>query len=646
MCGVSGAIYINQASKHIVERDLRLMLNQINHRGPDSQGIWVHENNKIGLAHSRLSILDLSAAGSQPMHSKSSRYSISYNGEIYNHLELRKELLTLHSSWRGTSDTETLLECLEQWGLHTTLTKLNGMFAFAVWDEKEKKIFLCRDRFGEKPLYYGWISGHKKQFVFSSELQALSSFEGFDHKLNFSGIDRFLKTNNFGGHQTVYDQIYKVLPGTIVTFDLDHFSLTSSRYWSSMAEAQAAKAQQFSGTFGDAVNQLDILLQDVISNQMISDVPIGCFLSGGIDSSLVASIMSAQSTKSINTFSIGQVGEGNEAQRAKLISKALGTNHTELYVDSNDALGLIPNIFNIYGEPFADSSQIPTYLVAKLAKNSVSVALSGDAGDEIFGGYNRYEYAQRFWPKIHSMPKSLRSMISILSPYLLSSLRLGASLAGEGERENIGLKLQKALKTMGCNTLAELYESLIAPSHSLMRQEIFASSLEKNPHKIFTDSNFRDFEQMMIADTDGYLADDILVKVDRAAMRHSLETRVPFLDHRLFSFMWSLPPEFKIAQNQTKLLPRALITKYLDASLLDQPKTGFGIPIGQWLRGPLKNYASNIIFNGQIHNLDILDHKAVELLWKKHLTGKEDHSAQLWSIIALDVWLNHNSYAL
>ena len=232
MCGVSGAIYINQASKHIVERDLRLMLNQINHRGPDSQGIWVHENNKIGLAHTRLSILDLSAAGSQPMHSKSSRYSISYNGEIYNHLELRKELLTLHSSWRGTSDTETLLECLEQWGLHKTLAKLNGMFAFAVWDEKEKKIFLCRDRFGEKPLYYGWTSGHKKQFVFSSELQALSSFEGFDHKLNFSGIDRFLKTNNFGGHQTVYDQIYKVLPGTIVTFDLDHFSLTSSRYWS------------------------------------------------------------------------------------------------------------------------------------------------------------------------------------------------------------------------------------------------------------------------------------------------------------------------------------------------------------------------------------------------------------------------------
>ena len=367
-------------------------------------------------------------------------------------------------------------------------------------------------------------------------------------------------------------------------------------------------------------------------------------LSGGLDSSLIACIMSAESDAPINTFSIGHSGESNEAERAKLIAQSLGAQHTELYVDSDTALELVPKIFNIYGEPFADSSQIPTYLVSKLAKEKVTVVLSGDAGDEVFGGYNRYEYTHRFWPTINSLPNGLKRIISKLGPQFIPLILLCSRLTGAINKwENLDLKIQKILKTLGCASVFELHDLLLAPDHKLMNSKLPYNLLKEGGHEVFSNSLFDPFEQMMIADTETYLADDILVKVDRAAMHHSLETRVPYLDNRIFSFAWSLPPHFKIQNGDTKRLIRALVSKYLDPKLLDQPKTGFGIPVADWLRGPLKNYASDILFSGVMNSLEIFDQNEILSLSNRHISCLEDNSSQLWSLISLGVWLNENT---
>lgn len=643
MCGIAGVANLRQVPKENILSNLTQMLEHIEHRGPDANGMWVHKSNQVGFGHCRLSILDLSNAGSQPMNSHSGRFCISYNGEIYNHLKLRKDL-NLDINWQGTSDTETLLNCIDCWGLEQTLQKVHGMFAFALWDDLEQKIYLCRDRFGEKPLYYGWHSSIKDKLLFSSELSALSAVADFSQEVNFLGVSRFIKTNNFGGESTVYNNIFKVLPGHYITVDLKSSSLKLKQYWSSYQEAKISKRKPFSGTFNEAVNELDILLKEVVSDQMLSDVPLGCFLSGGLDSSLIACIMSAESDAPINTFSIGHSGESNEAERAKLIAQSLGAQHTELYVDSDTALELVPKIFNIYGEPFADSSQIPTYLVSKLAKEKVTVVLSGDAGDEVFGGYNRYEYTHRFWPTINSLPNGLKRIISKLGPQFIPLILLCSRLTGAINKwENLDLKIQKILKTLGCASVFELHDLLLAPDHKLMNSKLPYNLLKEGGHEVFSNSLFDPFEQMMIADTETYLADDILVKVDRAAMHHSLETRVPYLDNRIFSFAWSLPPHFKIQNGDTKRLIRALVSKYLDPKLLDQPKTGFGIPVADWLRGPLKNYASDILFSGVMNSLEIFDQNEILSLWNRHISCLEDNSSQLWSLISLGVWLNENT---
>ena len=646
MYGIVGSSYLKETLQENIDADLSTMLKHIEHRGPDASGLWIHENNQVGLGHRRLAILDLSDAGSQPMQSHSKRFHISYNGEIYNHLKLREEL-DPDIVWNGTSDTETLLSCIDQWGLDKTLQMVDGMFAFALWDSSEQQVYLCRDRFGEKPLYYGWHSSSNKQFIFASELQSLSSTPEFQQKLNSREINRFIETNNFGGEATVYKNLFKVLPGNYISFNLRTFSLTKKQYWSSYDEAQIAKSKPFAGTFNDAVNHLDDLLRSVVSDQMLSDVPVGCLLSGGLDSSLIACMMAAESGAPINTFSIGHSGESNEAERAQLIAHALGANHTELYVDSNAALDLIPDIFNFYSEPFADSSQIPTYLVAQLAKQKVTVVLSGDAGDEIFGGYNRYEFVHRFWPKINSMPKNFRSTVSKFAPRITPLILLALKLSGANSKwENVELKIQKMLMTMNCHSVGELHELLLAPKHKLINSEFSGSANLKQLHPIFLDNSFSNFEQMMIADTETYLPDDILVKVDRAAMRNSLETRVPFLDSRIFSFAWSLPAHYKVSNGETKRLLRALLSKYLDPQLLDQPKTGFGIPVAAWLRGPLKDYASHILFDGQIKELNYFNHNEILTLWNQHISGQEDNSAHLWSLISLGVWLEKNNIAL
>jgi len=647
MCGIAGLIHRDSVDASKLNSELYLMLDQIIHRGPDGHDAWVHPSHQFGFAHRRLAILDLSDNGSQPMQSFSRNFTISYNGEIYNHLELRKELGIPSDSWRGQSDTETLLACIERWGLLNTLKKVHGMFAFALWDEVKQKVFLCRDRFGEKPLYYGWASDSKKQFLFSSELPALKSVSQFDQRLNIKYLDRFLKTNNFGGDQTIYDQIFKVLPGTYIEFNLSSMDFISKRYWSSYEQAQKAKNNLFDGTYNEAVSELDALLQKVISDQMISDVPLGCFLSGGLDSSLVASIMASQSSAPINTFSIGQSGKGNEAEKAKMIAHSIGANHTEQYVDSESVIKLIPDIFNFYGEPFADSSQIPTYLVSKLAKNKVTVALSGDAGDEVFGGYNRYEYAQQFWPLIRTIPISIRSLISTYgSNFLPIVMRVIHFTSMDNKWENIDLKLQKILQSIGSSDIEKLYNSLLAPSHSLINKELISEGFKINPNPVLKDCNFKDFEKMMIADSESYLSDDILVKVDRAAMKNSLETRVPFLDHRVFNFMWSLPSEFKIRKGATKIISRSILSKYIEKDLYNQPKTGFGLPIGEWLTGPLQSFASNILFESSLNRLDVINPDEVKKLWLNHLEKKSDNSSQIWSLIALGVWLENNKVCL
>lgn len=643
MCGIAGLINREPSDPSVSNIELGSMLNQIIHRGPDSHDLWFHPSNQVAFGHRRLAILDLTINGTQPMQSTSRNFTITYNGEIYNHLQLRKDLGLSSNIWKGTSDTETLLACIEAWGLIDTLKKIHGMFAFALWDDAKKKVYLCRDRFGEKPLYFGWESERKKQFIFSSELQSLNSLATFNQNLNIKYIDRFLKTNNFGGDQTIYNGIYKVLPGSYIEFNLPSMDFETRHFWSSYEKATIAKSNPYNGTYENAVNELDTLLNSVIADQMISDVPIGCFLSGGLDSSLVASIMAAQSSLPINTFSIGQSNSGNEAEKAKKIAYSIGANHTEQYIDSSMAIKLIPDIFKFYGEPFSDSSQIPTYLVSMLAKSKVTVALSGDAGDEIFGGYNRYEYAQRYWPIINSIPVAIRSFVFKHARYLHAPIAITSSFTGiDSKWENLNLKLQKVFQSLECKNIFELYDSLLAPNHLLVEDSIRSTSYKVNIHPVFNDSRFRDFEKMMIADSDSYLSDDILVKVDRAAMRNSLETRVPFLDHRIFEFMWSLPSEYKIHNGKTKMLSRSVLDRYLSDNLLDQPKTGFGLPIGEWLCGPLKSFASDTLFGSPLKHIDIFNHDAIKDLWTDHIEKKYDHSSQIWSLVSLGVWLENN----
>jgi asparagine synthase (glutamine-hydrolysing) len=649
MCGLAGFLTNNMTNADAIANAMALT---IVHRGPNDGGVWFDGQAGIALAHRRLSILDLSPAGHQPMASKSNRYVIAFNGEIYNHLELRRELEMTPKlkrdgksiSWRGHSDTETLLAAFEAWGIESTLKKTLGMFAISLWDNKEKELTLARDRMGEKPLYYGF---QNNAFLFGSELKALKAHPGFLSEIDRNVLCLYLRHCYIPAPYSIYKGIKKLLPGTYVQVrlgdDANSPSLTPKPYWS-MEEAVARGIDNpFIGSDEQAIKALDSQLRQSIGLQMMADVPLGAFLSGGVDSSVVVALMQSQSSRPVKTFSIGfNESRYNEADYAKAVAQHLGTDHTELYVSAAEALDVIPLLGKMYDEPFADSSQIPTFLVSQMATRHLTVALSGDAGDELFGGYNRYKLADN-WCKIEKVPLVIRRVasqaINSLEPKTWDAFFQQVS-KHKKLPDNMGDKLGKLAKVISSESIQEAYYKLVSDTDQPEQIVIGATEPETWLTKIGMKTTLKDPKQrMMYMDAMTYLPDDILVKVDRAAMANSLETRVPFLDHRVVELASRLPMNMKIRDGKTKWILRQVLYQYVPKELIERPKTGFGIPLGEWLRGPLRDWAESLLDEARLVQEGYFNVHYIRNLWHAHLSGKSNHQSLLWNILMFQAWL-------
>lgn len=648
MCGLAGILATTR--NDLAAPILHQMSNTIFHRGPDSTGTWLDESQGIGLTHRRLSILDLSPAGNQPMASANGRYVIAFNGEIYNHLLLRKELEKSgwQHAWRGHSDTETLLAAFCVWGIEEAIKRCTGMFAFALWDKQKNTLTLGRDRIGEKPLYYGWLNKKNNPvFLFASELKALQEHPAFNANINRDALSLFMRYSYIPAPYSIYNGICKLMPGTLLTVSRHNSLPQVTVYWSAVERALNGKRQVFSGTPEEAVGELETVLKSVIKQQMISDAPLGAFLSGGIDSSTVVSLMQSQSGKPIKTFTIGFNEEGyNEAVHAKAVAKYLKTEHTELYITPDQAMEVIPRLPEIFCEPFADASQIPTHLVSLLARRHVAVALSGDAGDEFFSGYNRYILTNQLWKKISAIPKIGRKAIAntftAFSPKtldtLLSPVRefLPASL----KLANLGNKLHKSAAVLGSGNIDELYLNLVShwnnPTDIVIGSKEPPTLLKGNTPEL---ANLEDIHRMMLLDCLTYLPDNVLVKVDRAAMSVSLESRAPFLDHRIVELAWRMPLSLKLRDNTGKWLLRQVLYRYVPKELVERPKMGFSVPIDSWLRGPLKEWAESLLNESRLKTEGFLNPAPIREKWIEHLSGKRNWQYHLWNILMFQAWL-------
>ena len=651
MCGITGIF--GQGSKTLLSDHVKRMTQSLSHRGPDDSGFWVNENNTLALGHRRLSILDLSKAGHQPMESSCGRFVLSFNGEIYNHLDIRKELdaVSIHH-WKGSSDTETIVEGISNWGIAGTLERMVGMFALAVWDKSEERLYLTRDRVGEKPLYFGWSNGI---FIFGSELKAIKNSPGFNNEIDRDSLCLYLRHCYVPSPRSIYKDIYKLKPGYILDLSLKDTSsapengLASSKlnlrqYWSLKETIEVGKKNLITNQ-QEALTLLEQALSNSIKLQSIADVPLGCFLSGGIDSSLIVSLMQAGSSSPVHSYSIGfNESEYNEAIYAKEVAKHLGTKHTELYVSASDALAVVPKLPALYDEPFADSSQIPTYLVSKMAREHVTVALSGDAGDELFGGYNRHIRAPSLWSLISFFPKSSRPFLSRAIHSFPSSFlnHIGKTMPASYKTSFLGHKLHRFAERLDSVQLEDdLYFSLVSEWSN--PEKIVLDS--KEPDSILRDNSLwpqlNSFqERMMFLDTMTYLPDDILVKVDRAAMGVSLETRAPFLDHRVVELAARIPIEQKISNGKGKQILRKILFKYVPEDLIERPKQGFGIPLGEWLKGPLKDWSEDLLNKSKLENEGFFNQTLVRARWKEHLEGKRNWEHSLWNVLMFQAWLD------
>lgn len=642
MCGIAG--FLSGKNIENAEQILKSMGEEISHRGPDDFGVWCDVEEGIGFSHRRLSILDLSPLGHQPMQSVSARYMMIFNGEIYNHLEIRDNLEKEYGSieWRGHSDTETILKSIDLKGIKETVISLVGMFAIALWDKENKELTLVRDRMGEKPLYYGWQG---ETFLFGSELKSFKIHSSFVNEIDKNALSLYFRYNYVPAPYSIYKGINKLIPGSILTISLKSPNEKVEKYWDLHTVVQKEGVNNDDET--NSIDKLEKLLKDSIDKQMLSDVPLGAFLSGGIDSSLIVGIMQSISEKPIKTFTIGfNEQKFNEAEFAKKIATYLGTDHTELYINPDDCLNVIPQLPHIYDEPFSDSSQIPTFLVTKLAKEKVTVALSGDAGDELFAGYNRYILANNTWSKLNKMPLFLRSIISsIILAFSADSwnfiyANIRAMIPSKYRMENFGDKIHKSAFVLNSKNLNELYNRLIShwtEEDNLVKGSDILPLLDLN--KFNTHS---DIESMMALDSLTYLPDDILVKVDRAAMSNSLETRVPFLDHRIVELAWKTNMKYKIKNGQGKWILRQILYKYVPKELIERPKMGFGVPIDSWLRGPLKNWAEDLLDEKQLIEDGILNPEPILKKWKEHLSGKRNWQYHLWDVLMFQAWYRLN----
>ena len=646
MCGVAGFLMDSKSSSS-VNFDLitKKMTDSIKHRGPNDSGCWNNPSEGIALGHRRLSILDLSDAGHQPMESSNGRYVIAFNGEIYNHLQIRSDIEKNNGniSWRGHSDTETILSAFETFGIQESLEKFVGMFAFSLWDKKNKILTLARDRLGEKPMYYGWQNiANGRVFLFGSELKALKSFPDIDLRVDRGSLSLFLKHAYVPNPYSIYENIFSLEPGQFLQVSLTNKMTKTVNYWEASEIIKKGSFEEYKGTPKEAVKDLKNLLRHTIKSQMISDVPLGAFLSGGIDSSTVVSIMQEQADIPVKTFTIGFNEKGfDEAKYAKSIANHLGTDHTELYINANDAIKVIPDMHSIYCEPFADSTQIPNFIVSRLANNDVTVALSGDGGDELFGGYSRYNHIDNIWKKINYFPLSTRNLISKILTYPLQEKSIYSRYKSK-TLTNLSKRIISGTNLINSETIDKLYLHVITqipfPEDVVHDGYLKETKLDDLKPSFGDISNI---EKMMATDTINYLPDDILTKVDRAAMRTSLETRVPFLDHNIVEFAWRLPISYKVKEGESKWPLQQILKDFLPESLTKREKMGFSVPIHEWIRGPLSEWCEELLNKDRLKSEGFFDEEIVCNKWKEHLFGKKNNITFLWPILMFQSWLEN-----
>jgi asparagine synthase (glutamine-hydrolysing) len=632
MCGICGFVMPGgELAPAAMDAVVDAMAGTLAHRGPDDAGRWVDAAAGIAFGHRRLSIVDLSAAGRQPMASACARFVITYNGEIYNFPELRRLLEQRGHSFRGHSDTEVLLGAITEWGVREALHRLHGMFAFALWDRHARHLVLARDRVGKKPLYYGWCGD---AFVFASELKAMHSHPAFDREVDRDALGLLIQLGWMPGPHSIYRRIRKLPPGTMLSVDAEGGpgQPRIDTWWSAKEVAESGDRAPFAGSFEEAVEALDARLGEAVRARMIADVPLGALLSGGVDSSVVVALMQAASARPVRTFSIGfREPRHDEAPFARAVAGHLGADHTELYVGPDDSLALVPELPQIYDEPFADPSQIPTALLCRLARQSVTVALSGDGGDELFAGYQRYRRSLDRWLRLQPWPATARKSAKALTGTLNGRLN-GPKWLSKIARRTDGIGAADALDLfVGERTRIEdparLVRGARAVAHLLADRQTW-------PHV------HEPLQAMMYLDFAGYLPDDCLVKVDRASMATSLEVRCPLLDHRVVELAWSLPLAYR-ADSGAKRVLKSVLERYLPRALFERPKRGFGVPVGAWLRGPLREWAETLLDERRLAREGYLDATAVRAVWEQHLSGRFDRPELLWHLLMFQAWHEH-----
>jgi len=644
MCGLTGFWDLTgRASQETLLAIVESMAVKIQARGPDSFGVWTEKEVQLAFGHRRLAIVDLSETGHQPMFSHTGRWVIIYNGEIYNAEELRKELSAEGCQFRGHSDTEVIIEAFERWGVEKTCARLIGMFAFACWDNQEKRLFLGRDRLGIKPLYWGF---HHGVFFFGSQLKSFSAHPAWSPVLDKNALCAYFRFNYVPAPLSIFEGIQKLSPGTILSIDQAK-NITHTVFWDLKKVVENAKKNLCTDPDTILIDKVHDLLSDAVKRRMVADVPLGAFLSGGIDSSTVVALMQKHSMQPVKTFSIGFSEDAyNEAQYAAKVAKHLGTEHHELYLNAKDAIDVIPSIPDWCDEPFADVSQIPTFLVSKLARKHVTISLSGDGGDELFAGYHRYFWGQSVWQKIRPIPAGLRHLgakaLQQFSPNAWDSI--GSFLPHKFNLPLLGDKVHKLAAILEAPNEYELYKMLV--SQWQQPEALVLGSVEPilppwdSSQFAKKSQTFVDTMQMM--DMLTYLPDDILTKVDRASMAVSLEARVPLLDHRLVELSWSLPMDVKIRQGQGKWILRQVLNRYVPKDLVERPKMGFGVPIGEWLRGPLREWAEQLLSKERLINEGILKEELVSQKWQEHLSGKRNWQYPLWGVLMFQAWKEQN----
>lgn len=639
MCGIAGFYEIDRKiGADEAQSRLQRMTGAIRHRGPDSSGVWTDTDAGIGLGHRRLAILDLSSAGHQPMHSKNERYVVSYNGELYNFREVRDELRALGHTFNGGSDTEVLLAAFVQWGIVAALRRFVGMFALAVWDCESRTLSLARDRIGVKPLYWTHQNG---RVLFASELKGLMAHPAWQPTLNRNAVSGFICYSYVPTPHTVFAGVCKLAPSTVTTIDRTG-AVKSETYWDLRTAVREGQRHPFEGSDAEAIAELDAILREAVASRMIADVPLGAFLSGGIDSSTVVALMQAQSSRPVRTFSIGFNESGyDEAPHAKAVARHLATDHTELYVSAEEARVVIPKLVDWFDEPFADASQIPTFLVSQMTRAHVTVALSGDGGDEVFAGYPRYHFVEKLWKWISGVPVPVRGVAgsalrAIREPVLD---RLGAVLPGTLRPLGVGRKMHRVAELLRLEGGDDLYRELASIWPGADRLVPSA----QDPVRISIDPTLpRDqpdlLARMQYYDMLTYLPDDIMVKVDRCSMAVALEAREPLLDHRLIEFAWTLPRHMKVRDGQGKWLLRQVLDRYVPRSLIERPKMGFSVPIGEWLRGPLKDWAQSLLAPARISAEGVFAADEVARLWSEHQARQANRESVLWNLLMFQAW--------